>query len=276
MKIRKMLSAFLGMAIVTTMLSAFTVAQAASEIQLSATAAYNEAKKAVELTISYSGFDDAVAYTIDDDGVENVNGIKVLGFEITNDAGLTVGSSQTKGSGCAGIGKVSKAGVYAFLATSFEDYYGQDSGVLCKVYYKTDPSTPITFTVTPLAQGACLTGKVVDSDFKGDEEPKLLGATCDFNKSTPPAEEVKAAFDKDAATKYEYETVYNYGVGGTVTVPEGKNVTGVTFDISNGIDEPYHYDFDFGKNISANVSFGLNIGNVPKDVTLTFSNLKVK
>ncbi len=275
MKIRKMLSAFLGMAIVTTMLSAFTVAQAASEIQLSATAAYNEEEEAVELTISYSGFDDAVAYTMKK-GKVNVNGIKVLGFEITNDAGLPVGWSYTsKDSGCAGIGTVSEAGIYAYLATSFDGYYGQDSGVLCKVYYETDPSTPITFTVTPLAEGACQTGKVVNSEFKGNEEPKLLGATYDFNKSTPPAEEVKAAFDKDAATKYEYETVYNYGVGGTVTVPAGKSTTGVTFDISNGTDT-FNYDFDFGTSIAANTSFGLNIGNVPKDVTLTFSNLKVK
>lgn len=92
--------------------------------------------------------------------------------------------------------------------------------------------------------------------------------------SDEPAE-ATAAFDKDAATKYEYDTVYNYGVGGTVTVPEGKSTTGVTFDISNGTDT-YNYNFDFGTSIAANTSFGLNIGNVPKDVTLTFSNLKVK
>lgn len=91
----------------------------------------------------------------------------------------------------------------------------------------------------------------------------------------PVVKDPTAEFDKDAATKYEYDTVYNYGVGGTVTVPEGKSTTGVTFDISNGTDT-VKYDFDFGTSIAANTSFGLNIGNVPKDVTLTFSNLKVK
>ena len=120
---------------------------------------------------------------------------------------------------------------------------------------------------------------IVDTAFADGDvvlTPVVTPTTIHVNGTkTDEPTEVKAEFDKDAATKYEYDTVYNYGVGGTVTVPEGKSTTGVTFDISNGTDT-HNYNFDFGTSIAANTSFGLNIGNVPKDVTLTFSNLKVK
>lgn len=106
--------------------------------------------------------------------------------------------------------------------------------------------------------------------------PVVTPTTIHVNgtKIDKPAE-VKAEFDAAAASKFTYGDVYNYGVGGSVTVPEGKSATGVTFDISNGT-KTVNYDFDFGTSISANASFGLNIGNVPKDITLTFDNLQVK
>lgn len=159
------------------------------------------------------------------------------------------------------------------------------------------PDGKTSMIITEATKGFCLNGgfmtfyfTVVDPSKKGDiklsvetfknfdnsvnEVSAVNGmSVAGMGKSEEPV--VTAAFDKDAATKYEYDTVYNYGVGGTVTVPEGKSTTGVTFDISNGTDT-HNYNFDFGTSIAANTSFGLNIGNVPKDVTLTFSNLKVK
>lgn len=87
--------------------------------------------------------------------------------------------------------------------------------------------------------------------------------------------EVKAEFDTTAASKFTYGDVYNYGVGGTVTVPAEKSATGVTFDISNGT-KTVNYDFDFGTSIAADASFGLNIYRVPVGVELSFSNLQVK
>lgn len=94
-------------------------------------------------------------------------------------------------------------------------------------------------------------------------------------KDATPAKELKAEFDTAAASKFTYDDVYNYGVGGTVTVPEGKSATGVTFDISNGT-QIKNYDFDFGTSIAADTSFGLNIYRVPVGVELSFSNLQVK
>lgn len=140
------------------------------------------------------------------------------------------------------------------------------------VFHVKDGATPGTY---PITVSASKRGNFSDSN--GNKIDSSLIKYTNGSVTIPGAveEEVKADFDKDAATKYEYDTVYNYGVGGTVTVPAGKSTTGVTFDISNGTDT-FNYDFDFGTSIAANTSFGLNIGNVPKDVTLTFSNLKVK
>ena len=278
MRIRKMLSAFMSMAIVATMLSAFTVvaqAHAADNLAFAASAAYNAEIGGIEVTVSYSGFDSAVAFH--KNGLKySVKGIKAMSFNIANDAGLNyLGGLADKDSGCAGIGTASDLKpTYAFLATKADEYFGYSSGVLCKMYFSGDEKTQATFTVNEIKVAV---GEYIDKTPGVSEDIVLADTSVDFNKSVEPpvVEEVKAEFDTTAASKFTYGDVYNYGVGGTVTVPAEKSATGVTFDISNGT-KTVNYDFDFGTSIAADASFGLNIYRVPVGVELSFSNLQVK
>ena len=162
-----------------------------------------------------------------------------------------------------------------------------------------EPNGKTTMIVTEATKGFCLNGNfmtfyftVVDPSKKADvkltvdtfknfdntvyELETVAGmdiAGMDGGSEKPV--ELKAEFDTAAASKFTYGDVYNYGIGGAVTVPEGKSATGVTFDISNGT-QTKNYDFDFGTSIAADTSFGLNICRVPVGVELSFSNLQVK
>lgn len=147
-----------------------------------------------------------------------------------------------------------------------------------------DVDIQFNFKVNSDAKAGEYTFKIYDplgSSFQ-DEDGVSINQFLDttFNDVTvkigedKPAE-VAAEFDTKAASKFTYGDVYNYGIGGAVTVPEGKSTTGVTFDISNGT-QTKNYDFDFGTSIAADTSFGLNIYRVPVGVELSFSNLQVK
>ncbi len=67
----------------------------------------------------------------------------------------------------------------------------------------------------------------------------------------------------------EHKTV---GIGGTVTVPEGKSFTSLVFSLNNGTKNGT-YTWEFGAAISATVTFGLNIWNTPADVDVTVNSV---
>ena len=274
MKIRKMLSAFMSMAIVATMLSAFTVAHAADTIKFNISADFNEEKGQVEVKVGYTGFNSAILY--DEENV-TVNGLRSIQFSIKNDANLAPASQfTTKKYGCLGFGKAAnKVGnvQYAYNASDETGFKGYSEGILCVAYYDVSSVDSVKFTVDEIIVRS---GAYEDGTFLGKTDYTIDPASVNYTKKVdPPVEEVKAEFDTAAASKFTYGDVYNYGVGGAVTVPAGKSATGVTFDISNGT-KTVNYDFDFGTSIAADTSFGLNICRVPVGVELSFSNLQVK
>lgn len=267
MKIRKMLSAFFSMTIVATMLSAFTVAQAANDIKFDAAAAYNAEIGGIEVTVSYSGFNDAVPYKAS--GLKfDVNGVMAISFGVENDASLSYMGGLTDTEDCAGIGSVGDSKpTYAFLATKPKELYTHDSGVLCKMYFAGDASTVATFSVKNI-KFQTSEYVVASGGHVSDPVHDVADVSADFNKGvTPPVEEeVKTAID-GAYPEVTKDGIKAIGTSGTVTVPAGKSFSKIDFTFENSKGETGSYTWDFGTSISATTTYGLNIYNVPADVT---------
>lgn len=103
----------------------------------------------------------------------------------------------------------------------------------------------------------------------GEDGKTPLAVTYTSGSVTIPGaveEEVKTAIDTDypEVTK---DGIRAIGTSGTVTVPAGKSFSKIDFTFENSKGETGSYTWDFGTSISATTTYGLNIYNVPADVT---------
>lgn len=102
-------------------------------------------------------------------------------------------------------------------------------------------------------------------DQKGVEISPVCGSTTVLVNGAV-EEEVKTAIDG----KYPEVTkdgIKAIGTSGTITVPDGKSFSKIDFTFENSKGETGSYTWDFGTSISATTTYGLNIYNVPADVT---------
>ena len=258
---KKFLSALMAFTVVATMFATSAFAAVNVGVKSNAPAegveAGNEFVVTMELTGDEGFANFALGVKFDTNTFEFIKAAKT---KRTDWDGVLVGGDPTDGNK-TGIAKLT-------FANASDNAFADDE------VYKAD----FTFKVKDGAVGGTYNFEATAIGAMKNQSGVEIKPTCSGTdvvvKASAPAE-VAAEFDTAAASKFTYGDVYNYGVGGAVTVPEGKSATGVTFDISNGT-KTVNYDFDFGTSIAADTSFGLNICGVPVGVELSFSNLQVK
>lgn len=263
MKLRKLLSTFLSVAMISTLVSAFSVVHAADAPVLTATAAYDEEFEMIAVTVTSSGLD-SLAANSGNALKPTIKGIAALSFEVTCDnpdvvfyAGMsaydTITPSAAVAAAAANISKSTQ------LITD-------NPAELVTFYYEGSKDAVANFTVIPGSirvkdynKGTLANQEDYTSDMIGavnagynveEEEELTLTATVD--------EEIKEVVAPSGKT--------TYGISGVVSGGALFNTLVVTVN-DNTNDLEGTVDFEIGTAIDANdITFGLNIWGAPAGI----------
>ena len=203
MKIRKLLSSFLSVAMITSMFTSMMVAHAAETPTLTATTGYEEG--CITVTVSYSGFENFVEYS---GGRKiNVRGISAMSFEVlTDNESLVYDGAETLVSGVSAGATAAKV---AFNASTTEGYITKTSGDLVKFYFIAAETAKANFTISDpkIRVGEYVRGvESAPQDYAGAEAVKLNNAS--YGSSDPVLADFAAL--NVAIAAYEAKTEADY------------------------------------------------------------------
>lgn len=205
MKVRKFLSSLLSVAMLSTFIGAFTVAQAASTPTMTATATYDEEYKMIAVTVSYSGMDD-LAPNSGNALKPTITGISQMSFVVTCD-----NPALTYYAGVEAISAVTVSSTTSSAAISLSkasELVTANSSDLATFYFEGSKDAVAKFEVTEpkIRVKAYTTGKLQSTtDYQG-EQITCVGAT--YGSSAPVLADFTAL--NAAIAAYEAKTEADY------------------------------------------------------------------
>lgn len=264
MKIRKLISTLLSVALVSTLVSAFTVAHAENKPTLTATAAWDTDFEMIAVTVSYSGMDD-LAPNSGNALLKTLTGISAASCEVVCDnpdmsyvAGLPAGELAPPST---------VAPVIGFAIQDNTKYLFDNSGDLATLYFAGDKDAVANFTIIDpkIEVKAYEKNKLISTTQYAGEQIACVGAT--YGAAAQPKFETVVKEKAAVSNPTEAKTV-----GVMATSPEGLVFTKLTANLFNGSVEAPVVVYE-GVSIDAPTTFGLNIMQVPAGVTITVNSV---
>jgi len=268
MKLRKLLSTFLSVAMISTLVSAFSVAHAADAPTFTATAAYDEEFEMIAVTVTSSGLD-SLAANSGNALKPTITGISTLSLSVECD-----NADLAFYAGLSNYDVVTPSAVQPTIAVNISkatQLITDNPAELVTFYFEGSKDAVANFSVVEpnIRVKAYNAGKLASTtDYIGEQVtcvPAAFNAEVEVPE-VPSVDVVTGVTSKDAINNPNGEKTW--GVKAVATPANGGTFTKVIANLNNGSADAAVTVYE-GTAIEAATTFGLNIMQVPADVIIT-------